>query len=173
MSGYTLELLPELGPERFAELTGHTVDPFETGRLGVTWMAKDVYFAVREPGGRLVAAAGVARVPVTAGGAELDIAGLGTVIVSPTERGRGLARVAVGGIMDHARDVLGLDLALLFCLPTRVPVYERLGWTLVEGEVTAHQPGGEIVMPARTMRRVLREGAEWPEGALALRSLPM
>lgn len=173
MSEYTLEFMPKLGPERFAEISAGAEDPFETNGLELTWLDKEVYCAVRDAGGRLVATAGVARVPVTVGGTDVEVAGLGTVIVAATMRGKGLARVAVGGVMDHARDVLGLDLGLLFCLPTRVPVYDRLGWTLVEGEVTARQPGGDIVMPTRTMRKVLREGATWPEGALALRSLPM
>lgn len=170
---YQFEFLPELGPERFAEISEGVDDPFEVKGLGLSWVTKEVYCTVREPGGRLVANAATAKIPVTVGGADFDVAGLGTVIVSPSRRGTGLARVAVNGIMDHARDVLGFDLALLFCLPTRVPVYERLGWTLVEDDVVVRQPDGEIVMPIPTMRKALREGTEWPEGALKLRSLPV
>ncbi|HEY1179922.1 MAG TPA: GNAT family N-acetyltransferase [Phytomonospora sp.] len=170
-SAITVERIPELGPERFAEITGGLADPFETDGLGLQWAEKPVHYVARADG-RLVAHAGLVDVPLTVGGEDHVVGGLGTVIVSPTMRGRGLARLVVGAVMDHAR-AEGRDFGLLFCLESRVGLYTRLGWTLVDGEVTARQPAGDVVMPIRTMRITLRDDAAWPDGPVRLRSLPM
>ncbi|GIG69590.1 GNAT family N-acetyltransferase [Phytomonospora endophytica] len=167
----TVERIPELGPERFAEITGGLDDPFETDGLGLQWAEKPVHYVARAEG-RLVAHAGLVDVPLTVGGEDHVAGGLGTVIVAAGMRGRGLARLVVGAAMDHAR-VEGKDFGILFCLESRVGLYARLGWTLVDGEVTARQSDGDVVMPIRTMWIGLRDGASWPAGPVRLRSLPM
>lgn len=167
----TVEQIPELGPERFAEITGGTADPFETDGLGLTWADKPVHYVARADG-RLVAHAGLVDVPLTVGGEDHVAGGLGTVIVSPMMRGHGLARLVVGAAMDHAR-AEGKDFGLLFCLDSRVGLYTKLGWTLIDDDVTARQPDGDVVMPIRTMRIALHENAAWPTGPVRLRSLPM
>ncbi|MEV0647257.1 GNAT family N-acetyltransferase [Phytomonospora sp. NPDC050363] len=170
--GLTVEQIPELGRERFDEITGGAQDPFETDFLGLVWADKDLHFVVRSEG-RLAAHAGLVVLPMTVGRERFDVAGLGTVIVSEKMRGHGLARMAVAAAVDHARDVLGVPFGLLFCLDSRVGLYRRLGWRLVEGDVTVGQPGGEVVMGIRTMWIPLRDGIEWPEGPVRLRALPM
>ena len=170
---YTVELLADdtLGQERFDEINGDVHDPFETDGLGLKWADKKVHYVVRA-NGRLVAHAGLVDVPVTVGGRDFDTAGLGTVIVSAEHRGNGLARTVVGAAMEHARRE-GHAYGLLFCLESRVGLYERLGWRPVDGEVTVEQPEGPVVMSLRTMWLPLQEDAEWPAGAVRLRSLPM
>lgn len=170
-SVFTVEPIAELGQERFDEISGGGEDPFETNGLGLKWADKTVRYVARSEG-RLVAHAGLVDVPVTVGGEDFVVGGLGTVIVSPTMRGRGLARLVVGAVMDHARGE-GRDFGLLFCLESRVGLYAKLGWHLIEDEVTAQQPDGEIVMPCKAMWTALDDGLTWPPGKVRLRSLPM
>ncbi|MEU4148696.1 hypothetical protein [Streptomyces sp. NPDC026659] len=60
-----------------------------------------------------------------------------------------------------------------FCRPPLVPLYERLGWHALTADVTVEQPEGAALMPLRTMWTPLRDGAEWPDGAVRLLSYPM
>ncbi|WP_405016121.1 GNAT family N-acetyltransferase [Kitasatospora sp. NBC_00070] len=154
-----------------AEILGDLTDPFGVAALGLTWLPKDEHFGIRLAG-RLVAHTGLLRLPVTVGELETEVMGVGGVAVAPDLRGRGLARAVLGAALDHAR-TLGPPYGLLFCRPELVPLYGRLGWRPVPGEVEVRQPGGVVVMPIRTLWTPLREGVEWPEGAVRLRSLPM
>ncbi|MBC2878302.1 MULTISPECIES: GNAT family N-acetyltransferase [Streptomyces] len=153
------------------EIFGDTPDPFGVGAVGMTWRPKDEHFGVRWDG-RLVAHAGLVDLPLTAGGVRMDVAGLGGVAVAPGMRGRGLARRVVSAAMDDARS-RGFSFGLLFCLPDRVGLYERLGWHPVADEVEVEQPDGPRVMPLRTLWTGLRAGAAWPPGPVRLHSLPM
>ncbi|RKE17645.1 GNAT family N-acetyltransferase [Streptomyces sp. TLI_171] len=163
--------LAEWGRPEVQALGGGADDPFETGALGVTWRPEDRHFGVRREG-RVVARAGLLTVPVEAGGRRFDVAGIGGVIVDPHWRGHGLARTAVAGALDAAR-ADGLDLALLFCLPDRGPLYARLGWSPLPDPVTADQPDGPAPVPIGAMWIPIMPGAAWPAGPVRLHSLPM
>lgn len=155
------------------EILGVGDDPFGVAYTGLSWLPKDVHFGVRGASGRLVAHTGLLRLPLTVGGVDLDVMGVGGVAVSAGTRGRGLARTVVGAALDHAR-TLGPRYALLFCRPPLVALYRRLGFREVAGDVHVEQPEGRVVvMPLRTMWTPLHEGAAWPEGPVRLRSLPM
>ncbi|MGK5640768.1 GNAT family N-acetyltransferase [Streptomyces sp. URMC 126] len=154
-----------------AEILGDAPDPFGVDGWGLTWRPKDEHFGVRWDG-RLVAHAGLVALPLTAGGVRMEVAGLGGVAVASAARGRGLARLAVAAATDHARD-RGFSFGLLFCLPDRAGLYERLGWYPAADEVVVEQPAGPRVMPLRTMWTPLRAGAEWPPGPVRVHSLPM
>ncbi|WP_460073476.1 GNAT family N-acetyltransferase [Streptomyces sp. YKOK-I1] len=154
------------------EITGGVADPFGTGATGLTWRDKDVHFGVRHDG-RLVAHAGLVETSVSAGGgAPVRVAGLGGVVVAPEVRGQGLARLVVTAATEHARGT-GAEFGLLFCRPSLVPVYERLGWRVSAGGTRVEQPGGAVDMPLRTMWTPLVEDATWPSGSVRLLSLPM
>lgn len=160
------------------EILGDGADPFGVADTGLTWLPKDVHFGVRSEG-RLVAHAGLLKVPVSIGGAESDVVGVGGVAVAGDLRGRGLARTVLAAALDHAR-TMGPRYALLFCRPPLVALYERLGWRTVEQEVRVEQPGGPVVMPLRTMWTSLEagtaeapQGAVWPAGEVRLLSYPM
>ncbi|MEV0277399.1 GNAT family N-acetyltransferase [Streptomyces sp. NPDC050610] len=155
----------------FDEIRGDVVDPFEVKGSGLVWRPTEEHFGIRLDG-RLVAHAGCVPVPLAVGGAGIRAIGVGSVIVAPGQRGRGLARSVVASAVEHGRG-RGLEHGLLFCRPDRVPVYERLGWRLLEGDMRVEQPGGPIVMPLRSMWLPLREGAVWPGGPMRLLSLPM
>lgn len=154
-----------------AEILGDGPDPFGVASVGFSWLPKEEHFGVRSDG-RLVAHAGLLRMPVAIGGVETEVMGVGGVAVAADLRGRGLARAVVGAALEHARTV-GPPYALLFCRPPIAPVYQRLGWRTVEREVEVEQPGEVAVMPLCTMWTPLREGAQWPAGAVRLRSFPM
>ncbi|MFJ3924499.1 GNAT family N-acetyltransferase [Streptomyces sp. NPDC090022] len=155
-----------------AEILGPGEDPFGVAHTGLTWLPKDVHFGVRARGGRLVAHTGLLRAPLSVGGVASEVVGVGGVAVAPDVRGRGLARLAMEAALAHAR-TLGPRHGLLFCRPPLVPLYERLGWHGLAGEVRVEQPGGPVVMPLRTMWTPLRDGSRWPPGAVRLLSLPM
>ncbi|GHA08154.1 hypothetical protein GCM10010329_33640 [Streptomyces spiroverticillatus] len=171
---FSLHRLPDYTRADLVRILGDSDDPFGVAGTGLTWLPKKDHFGlVRDADGRLVAHAGLLRLPLSVGGADFEAVGVGGVAVAPDVRGQGLARRIVAAALDHAR-TLGPDRALLFCRPPLAALYERLGWREVRAEVRVEQPEGEVVlMPLRTMWTPLREGAEWPEGEVRLRSLPM
>ncbi|MFD7136467.1 GNAT family N-acetyltransferase [Streptomyces sp. NPDC059894] len=154
------------------EILGDGDDPFGVDAAGLTWLPKEEHFGIRQ-GGRLVAHAGLLRLPVAIGGAETEVVGVGGVAVAPDVRGRGLARLVIAGALDHAR-TMGPEHALLFCRPPLVPLYQRLGWHPLDEDVRVEQPGSRLVtMPLRTMVTPLRDGTHWPSEPVRLFSLPM
>lgn len=164
--------LPRYTKTEQDEILGGGADPFGVGSAGMTWLPKEEHFGVAY-GDRLLAHAGLLRLPVAIGAAETEVVGVGGVAVAPDVRGRGLARLVVSAALDHAR-TMGPRHALLFCRPPLVPLYERLGWHPHDEEVLVEQPGNRLVtMPLRTMVAPLHEDAPWPSGPVRLRSLPM
>ncbi|MEV6399453.1 GNAT family N-acetyltransferase [Streptomyces sp. NPDC051907] len=154
------------------EILGDGDDPFGVAATGLTWLPKEEHFGVRR-GGRLVAHAGLLRLPVVIGEANTQVVGVGGVAVAPDLQGRGLARLVVAAALEHAR-TMGPQHALLFCRPPLVPLYERLGWRPLDGDVLVEQPDARVVtMPMRTMVTPLRDTARWPPGPVRLLSLPM
>ncbi|AKA07251.1 hypothetical protein SAZ_36295 [Streptomyces noursei ZPM] len=153
------------------EILGPGPDPFGVAATGLTWLPKEEHFGIRL-GGRLVAHAGLRRLPVDLGGTPTPVIGVGGVAVAADMRGRGLARRVVAAALDHAR-TMGPPHALLFCRPALLPLYLRLGWREVPAEVRVEQPTGPVVMPLRTLWTPLHDGAIWPPGPVRVRSLPM
>ncbi|SOB84717.1 GNAT family N-acetyltransferase [Streptomyces sp. 1331.2] len=155
------------------EVLGPGDDPYGVAYTGLTFLPKEIHFGIRAAGGRLVAHTGLLPLPLTAGGTDLTVMGVGGVCVAPDRRGGGLAQAVVGAALDHAR-ALGHRHALLFCRPPLAAFYRGLGFREVAEEVTVEQPQGRLaVMPLRTMWTALAAGAGWPEGPVRLRSLPM
>ncbi|MEU9160938.1 GNAT family N-acetyltransferase [Streptomyces sp. NPDC048424] len=154
-----------------SEILGDGPDPFGVAEAGLTWLPKEDHFGVRQ-GDRLVAHAGLLRLPLSIGGVDTEFMGVGGVAVAPDVRGRGLARLVLTAALDHARTT-GLHHALLFCRPLLVPLYERLGWRTLDEDVHVEQPGGTVKMPLPTMTIPLRADAHRPDGPVHLRSLPM
>ncbi|MFJ2738691.1 GNAT family N-acetyltransferase [Streptomyces sp. NPDC087440] len=173
-SAFSLHRLPQYTRADLIQMLGDADDPFGVADTGLTWLPKEDHFGlVRDEDSRLVAHAGLRRLPLSVGGADFDVVGVGGVAVAPDVRGRGLARRIVGAALDHAR-TQGPRHALLFCRPPIVGLYERLGWREVRYAVRVEQPEGAVaVMPLHTMWTPLAEGAEWPEGEVRVRSLPM
>ncbi|MEV0096904.1 GNAT family N-acetyltransferase [Streptomyces sp. NPDC050738] len=154
-----------------SEILGAGADPFGVAEAGMTWLPKEDHFGIRLES-RLVAHAGLLRLPLTIDGVDIPVVGMGGVAVAPDVRGRGLARRVVEAAIEHAR-TLGPSYGILFCRPPLVSLYERLGWHALDVDVRVEQPAGPVVMPLRTMWTPLHDGAQWPQGAVHLRSLPM
>ncbi len=154
-----------------SEILGDGADPFGVADAGLSWLPKEEHFGIRR-NGRLVAHAGLLRLPLSVGGAATPAVGLGGVAVAPDLRGHGLARLVVTAALAHAR-TLGPRYGLLFCRPPLVALYQRLGWHTVPVDVQVEQPAGPVVMPLRTMWTPLHDGAAWPAGPVRLLSLPM
>jgi predicted N-acetyltransferase YhbS len=160
-----------LSAARRAELEGDEVDPFDVGGVTLQFRPKERHVALQDERGRLVASAGMVITEVEAGGRRFPVVGFGGVIVNAEHRGRGLGRRVVEAALARAAE-LGPELSMLFCLPDRVGLYDRLGFTEITEEVRVKQPIGDAVMPIRTMWRALREGARWPAGPVLLHGLP-
>ncbi|MGW2479463.1 GNAT family N-acetyltransferase [Streptomyces sp. NPDC001571] len=164
--------LPQYTKTDQDEILGHDDDPFGVAAAGLTWLPKKKHFGIRH-GDRLVAHAGLLRLPVAIGDVETEVVGVGGVAVAPDMQGQGLARRVVTAALDHAR-TMGPQHALLFCRPPLVPLYQRLGWHPLDEEVLVEQPENRLVtMPLRTMVTPLRDNTRWPSEPLRLFSLPM
>ncbi|MFJ3861871.1 GNAT family N-acetyltransferase [Streptomyces sp. NPDC090085] len=168
----TVVRLPRYTHADQEEILGNSDDPFGVASTGLTWLPKEEHFGIRQED-RLIAHAGLRRLPVAIGDAETEVVGVGGVAVAPGMQGRGLARLVVAAAVDHAR-TMGPHHALLFCRPPLVPLYQRLGWHPLDTDVVVEQPEGRLVtMPLRTMVTSLRDAARWPAGTVRLFSLPM
>jgi GNAT superfamily N-acetyltransferase len=166
--------LEEHGPltsGQWEEIVDGDEDPFGAGALHLRWLPKERFFVLRGADGRLAAATGLVVVDVEVGGETFAVVGIGAVIVSKRQRGRGLMRRVLGAALDAAPS-LGADRAMLFCSPANVPRYERFGFREIEGRVVVQQPAGPVEMPPAAMWRPLRPGATWPGGPVSVPGPP-
>ena len=146
------------------ELVAGEHQPFGGIGEALTWRIKDRYVAVRDDGGRLLAAAGIVRADVRVGGAEpFTVVGIGGVIVTRSARGRGFGRAVIEGAVGLARRT-EVERAMLFCLPRNVPLYEKFGVLALDTPARARQAQGVIEVPMTAMWAPLREGVQWPPG---------
>lgn len=158
-------------PELRAELEGDEQDPFEISGVTLQFRRKERHVGLQDGAAGLVASTGMVVVQVEVAGKRFSAVGLGGVIVRREYRGRGLAREIVEAALARAA-ALGPAVAMLFCLPDRVGLYRRLGFTEITDDVLVEQPAGSEIMPLRTMWRPLRPGASWPPGRPVLHGLP-
>jgi GNAT superfamily N-acetyltransferase len=158
----------EFTDAQWEELRAGEAHPW--GIDGLEWAEKERFVALRVDG-RLVATAGWSISDIEAGGESFPVVGLGAVLVSRPQRGKGYARRVLEAWLDRAA-TLGPARAALFCAPHNVTLYERFGFAEVLGPVTADQPGGPVTMPGAFMWRPLEAGATWPDGPVRVRGLP-
>lgn len=171
--GPELELI-EFGPltdRARADVEGDESDPFDGAGNLLTFRPKQRHVALKGADGRLVASTGMLDLDVEVAGRRFAVVGIGGVIVNARHRGRGLARRIVEAALEHAAG-RGADFAILFCHEDRAGLYERLGFATIPPPVTVEQPGGSAEITERTMWRGLRLGVSWPDGPVAVRSLP-
>ncbi|MGW8375181.1 GNAT family N-acetyltransferase [Streptomyces sp. ODS28] len=167
-----VQRLPHYTKADQAEILGDGDDPFGVAGTGIAFQPKDEHFGIRADG-RLVAHAGLLRLPVRVGDTRTEVVGVGGVAVAPDMQGRGLARRVVGAALEHAR-TMGPRHALLFCRAPLVPLYRRLGWHPLDTDVLVEQPPARVVtMPLHTMITPLHAEARWPAGAVRLLGRPM
>jgi predicted N-acetyltransferase YhbS len=158
--------------ERYrTELEGDEEDPWDAAAWTLQFLPKEHHVGLRDDRGRLVASAGTIVVDVDVDGRRFPVVGLGGVIVNAEHRGRGYAREVVSAAIEGAGR-LGPDFMFLFCHADRAGLYGKLGFNEIATKATVEQPGGTVTMPMVAMWRALRPGAVWPEGRVALLSLP-
>jgi GNAT superfamily N-acetyltransferase len=166
--------LEEQGPltaEQWEEIVVGEEDPFGAEGMRLRWLPKERFFVLRGADGRLAAATGLVVAEVEVGGEAFAVVGVGRVIVSKRQRGRGLMRRVLDAALDAAPS-LGPDRAMLFCSPENVARYTRFGFRLIESRVVVQQPAGPVEMPPAAMWRPLRLGATWPAGPARLPGPP-
>jgi GNAT superfamily N-acetyltransferase len=166
--------LEEQGPltaEQWEEIVAGEEDPFDAGAMHLEWLPKERFFVLRGAEGRLAGATGLVVVEVEAGGEAFPVVGVGAVIVSKPQRGRGLMRRVLDAALEAAPS-LGPDRAMLFCSPENVARYGRFGFREIESRVVVEQPAGPVEMPPAAMWRPLRPGATWPAGPVRLPGPP-
>jgi predicted N-acetyltransferase YhbS len=158
-------------PAQWAQISAGEEDAFHVGNMDLTWRRKELHTVGRE-GDRILAHVGLTIVVVAAGGREFTAAGVGSVIVTAPERGRGRLTAVMEAALARAA-ALGPEVALLFCGAHNEGLYGRYGFRTVTAPVTIDQPYGEArTMPDLTMWRAQRPGADWPQGPVRLRGYP-
>ncbi|MDV9171466.1 GNAT family N-acetyltransferase [Streptomyces sp. W16] len=170
--GADLQLIHAPGPgspDDKAALRAGLPDPFGVNGPGLVWADKQhTLTAVSE--GRPVASAGWLLRDMAFDGLPRRAAGLGSVLVHPAHRGRGIARTVISVAVEHAR-AAGAETMILLCRPDSVPLYTQLGWSRLSVPVTVQQPDGERTSPLTTMIYDLA-GLPHPTISVDLRGLP-
>jgi predicted N-acetyltransferase YhbS len=154
-----------------AELEGDEDDPFDGARSPLAYQRKERHVAIAGDDGRLIASTGMLVVEVEVASRRFEVIGLGGVIVTAANRGRGLGREVVEAALARAR-TLGPVFALLFCYDDRAGLYRKLGFADVPGSVRVGQPACYVTIRDRTMWRGLQPDAQWPHGDLIVHGLP-
>lgn len=164
--------LGRLAEPDWEELVAGEHEPFGGIGENLLWRDKTRNIGVREDDGRLVAAAGVVLAEVRIEREScFEVAGLGGLIVTRSERGRGLARMLCHGLIELAGE-LEVGRAMLFCVPKLMLFYREFGFVAIDAPVWADQPGGRIEMPLRAMWKALDDEARWPSGRVELQGEP-
>lgn len=154
------------------ELIAGEQEPF--GGIGeqLVWREKTRNIGVREDDGRLVAAAGAVPAEVRVGAEpSFQVAGLGGLIVTPSARGRGLARLLALRLLEIAGE-LEAERAMLFCRPELTAFYAQLGFVTIEARVWVDQTEGRVEMPMPAMWSALGSDVGWPPGRVDLLGEP-
>ncbi|HEV3282384.1 MAG TPA: GNAT family N-acetyltransferase [Acidimicrobiales bacterium] len=163
--------LTHFGPDEYGQIVDGEQDPYGTDHLGMDWREKSGHVALVEEG-RIIAHAGWVPADIgAASGEQLQVVGLGGVMVHRAHRGNGLGHQLVAAAMERMGR-LGPPVGMLFCRTERVPFYQSLGWHPMEDRVTADQPSGRVEVPLVTCWTPFLEGGSLPDSALHVDGLP-
>ena len=166
-----IEHVGEITQAQYEQIEAGEDDPFGLEDDDIEWQEKPYQTLLRADDGTLIAKVGLVVVDVEAGRETFPVAGVGGVIVTRAERGKGRLRQTLEPALERAVE-LGPERALLFCAERNVPVYARFGFEVVEAPVIVQQTAGPFVMPMPAMWRPLREGVRWPVGLVSLPGPP-
>jgi len=163
-----------LSDEQYAALVVDEDDPWNAAEFGLEWLPKDHHVGIRDDDGRLVAMAGLVVVKVQFGERPpVSVVGVGGVIVTASQRGRGLGRWVISEALRRA-EAMGREIAMLFCRVESAGFYRRHGFAEVPGRVFVDQPSGivEISGAGVAMWRPLKAGVRLPDGIVNVKGLP-
>jgi GNAT superfamily N-acetyltransferase len=146
--------------------------PYGEAPADLLWRRKSD-FVVAYDGERPIGHAAVISVEISSPiSGLLEVAGLGSVLVAPSYRGRGIGSQLVQQAFEMVRE-RGLSWMLLLCLDMRVSFYERLGWRALPGPVTVEQPGPvRVDLPVGIRMMAFGPEAEWLSAAIDVLGLP-
>lgn len=118
----------------------------------------------------VIAHVGVVDRTISAGSRALRVAGVMNVFVLPSHRGRHLVERVMRAAMQEAQR-RGMDIGLLFCLPSLIPLYARMQWRDAPGhEVVRTEGGRDLPLPPGNIAMYFPlRLAELPPGTLHLR----
>lgn len=166
-----IEHVGQITDEQYREIEAGEEDPFGLDDEVIEWIGKSHETLLRSEDGTLIGKAGLVFVDVEAGRERFQVAGVGGVIITRAERGKGLLRPLLDATLERAVS-MGAERAMLFCAERNIGLYERFGFAVIEAPVIAQQAGGPLVMPIPAMWRPLREGVTWPVGLVSLPGPP-
>jgi predicted N-acetyltransferase YhbS len=153
----------------FDSIIDDEVDPFGLDDVTIEWRRKTHHTVQRDADGRPIAHVGLLVTEVQVGEQTLEVVGVGGVIVTHSQRGKGLLRPLLEAALG--RD-LGPERAMLWCSTANAEIYARFGFEQITAPVTVEQSAGPYVMPIPTMWKPLRAGATWPAGDVRVPGLP-
>lgn len=146
-----------------------------TGRSWA-WARKEARLWLADGTGRPVAHLAVERRLVDVGGAELLVAGIGEVAVSPELHGRGLGAALMDAFRPRLRTEFAADFGFVQCGERVRGFYRSAGWTPVPNVVRHLDPGDERTVREGVWAALVMAGrrtlSEWPAGLVDLRGLP-
>jgi predicted GNAT family N-acyltransferase len=164
--------LQEVTSQQWRALLAGERQPWGGDAEGLVWGDKQRHVGLRDDHGRLVALAGAVTIEVEVALVErFQVVGVGGVLVTASERGRGLVWELLRALLEIAAE-MGPERAMLFCRPQLTGLYGRLGFAEIAGPTSVRQPDGMVEMPLRTMWRPLRAGVGWPRGRVEVLGLP-
>ena len=140
-----IEHVEQITPEQYAEIEAGEHDPFGLDDEDIEWIGKTHQTLLRRADGTLIGKAGLVFVDVEAGREAFQVAGVGGVIVTHSERGKGLLRPLLEATLERAAS-MGAERAMLFCAERNVALYERFGFAVIEAPVdhaAAERPAGD------------------------------
>jgi GNAT superfamily N-acetyltransferase len=173
------ELRVELRPlsaftSRETEQLASLRDEIEFGLPPTTWLppADTPWRVLVWQDDLLVSHVGIMERTIHVGGRPVHVAGIRSVMTRPAQRGRGYASAGMVRAAQYVADELPrAEHGLLLCLDIRVPLYSRLGWTVVPARTYFEQPEGRTASLVNTMVKPFR-GRPWPPGEIDLQGLP-
>lgn len=113
--------------------------------FGIVWAPPTWLALIREPGGRLIGRAGVLERTVLWGGVPTPVGGVSSVSTDPDSRGQGVASAAVSTLATFLCAELGATAGLLLASRMGAPLYQRLGWQVVDAPLQCEQPDGPLL----------------------------
>ena len=158
-----IEHVGQITQAQYDEIEAGEEDPFGLDDDDIEWRSKSHQTLLRADDGTLIAKVGLVIVDVEAGREAFPVAGVGGVIVTQAERGKGRLRQTLEPALERAAE-LGPERAMLFCAERNVPVYARFGFEVIEAPVIVQQPAGPFVMPMPAMWRPLQRGRDVARG---------
>jgi aminoglycoside 2'-N-acetyltransferase I len=143
---------------------------------GIAWSPPTWLALVRDAEGRLIGRAGVLERTVLWAGVPTRVGGISSVSTDPDYRGQGVASAAVAYLATFMCQELGTTAGLLLASRMGAPVYERLGWQIVDGVVQCQQPDGPLhwttTFPDKPAMAYACREAPLPQGPIDLQGLP-